>query len=41
MFRERKPAGGFYKSQCEPEEEIILEPSFRWARNDESIGCSK
>ena len=41
FFRERKPAGGFYKSQCDPEEEIVLEPSFHWARNDESIGFTK
>ncbi len=38
IFREPKPAAGFYKSQCEPEEEIVLEPAFHWARNDESIG---
>ncbi len=37
IFREPKPAAGFYKSQCEPEEEIVLEPAFRWARGDESI----
>jgi beta-galactosidase len=41
VFRERKPAGGFYKSQCDPEEEVVLEPSFHWARNDESIGFTK
>jgi beta-galactosidase len=41
FFRERKPAGGFYKSQCDPEEEVVLEPSFHWARNDESIQFSK
>ena len=41
MFREPKPAVGFYKSQCDPEEEIVLEPAFRWARGDESIGFSK
>jgi len=40
MFREPKPAAGFYKSQCDPEEEIVLEPAFRWARGDESIGFS-
>jgi beta-galactosidase len=40
IFREPKPAAGFYKSQCEPEEEIVLEPAFRWARGDESIGFS-
>ncbi len=41
IFRERKPAGGFYKSQCDPEEEIVIEPAFHWARNDESIGFTK
>ncbi|AXC10930.1 Beta-galactosidase [Acidisarcina polymorpha] len=41
FFRERKPAGGFYKSQCDPEEEVVLEPAFHWARNDESIGFTK
>lgn len=40
IFREPKPAAGFYKSQCDPEEEIVLEPAFRWARGDESIGFS-
>jgi beta-galactosidase len=38
MFREPKPAAGFYRSQCEPEEEIVLVPAFHWARGDESIG---
>ncbi len=38
MFRTPKPAAGFYKSMCEPKEEIVLEPSFHWARNDESTG---
>ncbi len=41
IFREPKPAAGFYKSQCEPEEEIVLEPAFHWARGDESIGFTK
>lgn len=41
IFREPKPAAGFYKSQCDPQEEIVLEPAFRWARGDESIGFSK
>jgi len=40
IFREPKPAAGFYKSQCDPEEEVVLEPAFRWARGDESIGFS-
>jgi len=41
MFREPKPAAGFYKSQCDPAEEIVLEPAFHWARGDESIGFTK
>ncbi len=38
MFRTPKSAAGFYKSMCEPAEEIVLEPAFHWARNDESTG---
>jgi len=38
IFREPKPAAGFYKSQCDPAEEIVLEPAFHWARGDASIG---
>ena len=38
IFREPKPAAGFYRSQCDPEEEIVLVPAFHWARGDESIG---
>ncbi|HLZ97161.1 MAG TPA: glycoside hydrolase family 2 TIM barrel-domain containing protein, partial [Steroidobacteraceae bacterium] len=30
IFREPKPAAGFYKSQCDPDEEIVLEPAFHW-----------
>jgi beta-galactosidase len=41
IFREPKPAGGFYKSQCDPAEEVVLEPAFHWARGDESIGFTK
>jgi len=41
MFREPKPAAGFYKSQCDPAEEIVLEPAFHWARGDADIGFSK
>jgi beta-galactosidase len=32
IFRIAKPAGGFYKSQCDPSEEIVLEPAFDWSR---------
>jgi beta-galactosidase len=41
MFREPKPAAGFYKSQCDPAEEIVLEPAFHWARGDADVGFSK
>lgn len=41
MFREPKPAAGFYKSQCDPSEEIVLEPAFHWARGDADVGFSK
>ena len=41
IFREPKPAAGFYKSQCDPAEEIVLETAFHWARGDASIGFSK
>jgi beta-galactosidase len=37
IFREPKPAAGFYKSQCEPDEEIVLEPAFHWAAGDEAL----
>jgi beta-galactosidase len=40
IFREPKPAAGFYKSQCDPTEEVVLEPAFHWARGDASIGFS-
>jgi beta-galactosidase len=38
IFRTPKPAAGFYKSMVDREEEIVLEPAFLWASNDESIG---
>jgi beta-galactosidase len=41
IFRQPKPAAGFYKSQCDPEEEVVLEPAFNWARGDESVGFTK
>ena len=41
IFREPKPAAGFYKSQCDPSEEIVLEPAFHWATSDESIYFTK
>jgi beta-galactosidase len=41
IFREPKPAAGFYKSQCDPSEEVVLEPAFHWARGDASVGFSQ
>jgi len=35
IFREPKPAAGFYKSQCDPDEEIVIEPGFHWLASDE------
>lgn len=40
IFRIPKPAAGFYKSQCDPEEEIVLEPAFDWARGDRNESFS-
>ncbi len=36
IFRIPKPAAGFYRSQCDPSEEIVIEPGFDWARGDEN-----
>jgi beta-galactosidase len=38
IFREPKPAAGFYRSQCNPDEEIVLVPAFHWARGDDNGG---
>lgn len=34
IFRIPKLAAGFYKSQCDPSEEIVLEPIFHWSEGD-------
>lgn len=36
IFRIAKPAAGFYMSQCDPSEQVVLEPGFDWARGDEN-----
>ncbi len=38
IFRIPKPAAGFYRSQCDPADEIVLEPAFHWAIGDRSGG---
>jgi beta-galactosidase len=40
MFREPKPAAGFYKSQCDPDEEPVIELAFHWAPSDAAGGLS-
>ncbi len=40
IFRIPKPAAGFYKSQCDPGEEIVLVPAFHWARGDRNESFS-
>ena len=40
IFRTPKPAAGFYKSMTPREEQIVLEPAFYWARNDEPVNFS-
>jgi beta-galactosidase len=41
IFREPKPAAGFYKSQCDPSVEIVLEPAFHWANSDEATSFTQ
>lgn len=36
IFRIPKPAAGFYKSQCDPAEEVVIEPGFFWSSGDKS-----
>jgi beta-galactosidase len=35
IFRIAKPAAGFYRSQADPAEEVVLEPAGHWASSDE------
>ncbi len=36
IFRIPKPAAGLYKSQCDPSEEVVIEPGFSWSSGDHS-----
>jgi beta-galactosidase len=38
IFRLPKPAAGFYRSQCEPEEEVVIEPGFFYSWGDRGSG---
>ena len=38
IFRLPKPAAGFYRSQCEPDEEVVIEPGFYYAWGDKPGG---
>ncbi len=38
IFRLPKPTAGFYRSQCSPSEEVVLEPGFHFAENDQPGG---
>ncbi len=38
IFRLPKPAAGFYRSQCDPEEEVVIEPGFFYAWGDRGSG---
>jgi beta-galactosidase len=47
IFRLPKPAAHFYSSQCDPSEEIVLEPAFLWSASpdysqaiEDSLVCS-
>lgn len=38
IFREPKFAGYAYKSQCEPSDEVVMQPVTSWARGERNIG---
>ena len=41
IFRQPKPAASFYRSQCDPSQEVVLELALAWAPSDEAGGLSK
>jgi beta-galactosidase len=41
LFREPKRAAGFYRSQCEPAEEVVVEPAIHWSPSDQAGGLQK
>jgi beta-galactosidase len=38
IFREPKLAAGFYRSQCDPAEEVVVAPAIHWAPSDGAGG---
>lgn len=38
IFRLPKPAGHFYASQCDPADEVVLEPAFEWDAHPDYSG---
>ena len=38
IFRILKPAAMLYRSQCDPSDEIVLEPTFPWVMGDQAAG---
>ena len=41
IWRMPKPAGMFYRSQCAPADEIVLEPVFQWSARDDWSAAMK
>lgn len=41
IFREPKRAAGFYRSQCPPSEEIVVEPAIHWSPSDQAGGMMR